>query len=106
MRGQLFNAAITTLVISCLLITFADHPKELTALIAYAGLILALLLGIAGIFAKPKPATPLRLSEEEAQALRQKFRESGEIAAIKQLREAHPQLSLIDAQSMVKTIIY
>lgn len=32
MRGQLSNAAITTLVISCLLITFDDHPKDLTAL--------------------------------------------------------------------------
>lgn len=105
MRRKLFVSSMLVLIIGCLLVAYSGRSTDMTAVIGFIGLILALALVVIGQFCRDKRALQLELGPEEKLALRQEFRRNGEIGAIKNLRENHPDLSIKDARHAISTLI-
>lgn len=74
----------------------------LTTLAVVGALVGIVALFVVGLVLRRPPAPVPEPGPEEAAALRERRDRDGEVAAVRQLRDAHPGLSLVDAVQLVR----
>lgn len=74
----------------------------LTTLAIVGAVVGIVALFVLGIVLRRPPAPVPEPGAEEAAALRERRDRDGEVAAVRQLRERHPGLSLVDAVRLVR----
>lgn len=74
----------------------------LTTLATVGAVVAILALLVLGTVLRRPPAPVPEPGEEEAAALREQRDRDGEVAAVKQLRDRYPGLSLVDAVRLVR----
>lgn len=101
MPSSLLKTAVMLLVSGCLLIATASAPVSLFAVVGYLCLGLALVSTVMWLREPRQTNRPVTLDDAAREDLRTTREQQGLVPAVRQLRQAHPQLGLLEAKQLV-----
>ncbi len=93
--------ALVLAVIGLLCVSISDRPTAVSAIAGGVLLIAAAALVAVGQRLPSPVAEPLELSDDEVLRWRSLAQEQGTVTAVKQLRQSHPGLGLVEAVHIV-----